>query len=141
MIKFKLEPGAKLPKRGSPGAAGYDICCNTLVTLYPRERKLIKTGVTLADCTDDIYLRIAPRSKLAVRYGLDILAGVVDSDYRGEIRVLLHNTGDEIASFNKGDAIAQLIPERLASYHEVLVGETTETVRGGAGIEDKDLRL
>jgi dUTP pyrophosphatase len=141
MIKFKLEPGTKLPKRGSPGAAGLDICANELTKIYPRERKLIQTGVKLADCPEGVYLRVAPRSKLANRYGINVLAGVVDADYRGEIGVILHNTGDEIIAFRKGDAIAQLIPTKI-EYCEVLnVTEVTKTERGEAGINDKDLRL
>ena len=141
MIKFRLEDGAKLPKRGSAQAAGLDICANELFTLYPGEQRLVKTDVFLADCPIDVYLRIAPRSKLAVRYGMDTLAGVVDSDYRGEVRVLLKNTGGEIASFRRGDAIAQLIPEKLALYSVSEVKHTSKTARGARGITDKDLRL
>jgi len=141
MIKFKLTEGVKLPKQGSSQAAGFDICADELVTLYPKERKLVKTGVTLSDCPIGVYIRIAPRSKLAMRYGLDVLAGVVDSDYRGEIRVLLHNTGDEIISFKRGDAIAQLIPESLATYAVQECKHTSKTERGESGISDKDLRL
>lgn len=141
MIQFKLEVGAKLPKQGSAQAAGYDICTMELVTLYPGERKLVSTGVFLADCPIGMYLRVAPRSKLAYRKGIDILAGVVDSDYRGEIGVILYNTSASIASFKQGDAIAQLIPEKIATYAVSEAKHFDKTGRGAAGINDEDIRL
>jgi dUTP pyrophosphatase len=141
MIKFTLKDGAKLPRRGSKCAAGMDVCINELVTLHKGERKLVKTDVYLSDCPLDIYLRVAPRSKLAVKLGIDIMAGVVDSDYRGEIRVLLHNCSNDIVSFRRGDAIAQLIPEVIRPYAVQESMSSTGTARGDSGINDFDLRL
>lgn len=141
MIKFILKDGAKLPRRGSVNAAGLDICTNKMFTLHAGERALIETGVYLADCPREIYLRLAPRSKLAFKLGIDVKAGVIDSDYRSEIRVLLKNDSDNIISFKQGDAIAQLIPESIHSYSAIEVKEATVTDRGSAGINDNDLRL
>lgn len=141
MICFKLCEGAKLPTRGSVMAAGLDIHCMDMVVLRPHERKLVYTGVTLADCPKDIYLRIAPRSKLANDFGLDVLAGVVDSDYRGKIGVILYNTTDFSTVLQKGTAIAQLIPEVIKMCMVYEVETTTKTDRGVEGIHSTDKRL
>ena len=141
MIEFILEEGAKLPKRGSLLSAGLDICTLEDVSVPSRDRLLVKTGVFLASCPIGTYLRVAPRSKLANKRGIDVLAGVVDSDYRGEVCVILYNTSHIDVCFNEGEAIAQLIPEviLLSEVCEVIESKTTE--RGNAGINDNDLRL
>ena len=141
MIGFKLKDGGVLPVKGSKYAAGYDIATNEDVELAIFERKLIKTGVYLTACPSDTYLRVAPRSKIAVKLSVDIGAGVVDSDYRGEIRVLLVNHGTEPVSFNKGDKIAQLIPERISEHLVVELDESEESERGESGVNDKEMRL
>lgn len=141
MIKFKLSEGAKLPKRSTPLAAGLDICTTETFYLLAGERKLVSTGVTLSSCPIGSYLRIAPRSKLANRFGIDVLAGVVDSDYRGEIKVILHNTGESPITLNSGDAIAQLIVESITLCEVQETDSVTETLRGKSGINDNDLRL
>jgi dUTP pyrophosphatase len=78
-------------------------------------------------------MRVAPRSGLAVKYGIDVLAGVIDSTYRGEWKVVLHNTSNTTFSFAKGDRIAQAIPERISNDNFEFVDELTETVRGSGG--------
>lgn len=138
MINFKLDIGAVLPFYGSEGAAGLDICNNGGdITIQPLERALISTGVHLQGITDDnIYLRVAPRSKLANKLGLNVLAGVVDEDYRGEIMVIIHNTGNTEVTLHQGQAIAQLIPE-LTIRQEVIEGTLWDaTARGTAGINN-----
>lgn len=140
-IKFILKDGGKLPVRGSKYAAGLDIHCLDEVYLQQGERKLIHTGVYLADCYESTYLRVAPRSKLAHKYGIDVMAGVVDSDYRGEICVILRNTSKQEVHLPTGSAIAQLIQEALYLSQAVETTEAEETERGTAGIQDKDLRL
>ena len=141
MIKFKLENGAKLPKKGSPGAAGYDIHSLKDVWIEAGSRVLVKTGVFLADCPSDVYLRVAPRSKLANKYGIDVLAGVIDSDYRGEICVILFSTNKQGLKLGSGGAIAQLIPTQLANVSIAEVNTLTDTTRGTNGINCDDLRL
>jgi dUTP pyrophosphatase len=141
MISFVLEDGAKLPQRGSAHAAGLDIHCMQDIVLTPHSRQLVYTGVTLAYCPPDVYLRVAPRSKLANKRGIDVLAGVVDNDYRGSIGVILYNTSDYDIELFAGSAIAQLIPECIISYPVQEVEVVSQTVRGGAGVNDKDLRL
>lgn len=139
MIKFKLQEGAKLPQRGSEFAAGLDIHCLEDVWLSGGKRQLIHTGVLLAGLPPTTYLRVAPRSKLANKFGIGVLAGVIDADYRGELCVILK--ADEDAHFPAGSAIAQLIPTFYFNAPAVEVTELDDTERGNAGINDKDLRL
>lgn len=128
----KLHPAAKLPARGSSLAAGADLCCVEDFILPPGGRKSAPTGLAV-EIPPGWYGRVAPRSGLAARHGVDTLAGVVDSDYRGELLVLLINLGDEPVSFNAGDRIAQLIIERAADCDYAWADELNETGRGGGG--------
>ena len=89
----RLHPAARLPTRGSAGAAGLDLYAVERVTIAPGARAAVRTGLAAAvPC--GFYGRVAPRSGLAVRHGVDVLAGVIDSDYRGEILCALVNHGD-----------------------------------------------
>ena len=80
-----------------------------------------------------LCLQKAPRSSLALNFGVDVLAGVVDSDYRGEIRVILLNTGTEPVVLSPGDRIAQLIVEKIADLCVTEVSSLPTTVRGEGG--------
>ena len=80
------------------------------------------------------YGRIAPRSGLAYKYGVDILAGVCDSDYRGEIKVIMVNHGRECFRYSKGDRIAQLIIEKITTPPVEVVEELDSTERGEGGL-------
>ena len=88
----KLDPRAMLPTRGSSAAAGLDLYSIESVTLEPGQRVIARTGLAVA-VPEGHYGRVAPRSGLATKQGLDVLAGVIDADYRGEIGCLLLNTG------------------------------------------------
>lgn len=143
MIEFRLEDGGQLPKRGSESAAGFDIQALEDGIVYGASRTLFRTGVFLNRLPPNTYLRIAPRSKLANKFGLDVLAGVVDADYRGEIMVILYNTGIKRYNVEAGDAIAQLIPEQIAPC--LAVDVTNEpafipTERGESGINSEEQR-
>ena len=83
-----------LPTRGSAESAGLDLYSIEDLSIAPRQRYLARTGLAVA-IPEGYYGRIAPRSGLALRTGLDVLSGVIDADYRGEIGCLLYNTGDE----------------------------------------------
>src|SRR5467141_1702114 len=108
----KLDPKAVLPTRGSLSAAGLDLCSIEAITLQPRERRLIRTGLAVA-IPAGYYGRLAPRSGLAMQKGIDVLAGVIDADYRGEIGCLLYNAGDEIIDLPAQTKICQLIIEKI----------------------------
>lgn len=128
-----LDINAQLPTRGTQDAAGYDLysSCNALI--YPQERFLIKTGIAI-EIPSGYYGRIAPRSGLAFNHGIDIMAGVIDSDYRGEIGAILYNT-DRNRPFHVkiGDRIAQIIFEKYYIFDIVKADDISKTSRESAG--------
>lgn len=131
-VNVVLSEGASAPTRGSDEAAGYDLYSNENGVIEPKDRLLVKTGVVMV-LKKGTYGRIAPRSGLAFNYGIDVLAGVIDSDYRGEIGVILYNTGKNTFEFNKGDRIAQLIITPILTPELKVVDQLDETNRGEGG--------
>lgn len=132
-LRFKkLDGDAKLPTRGSASAAGLDLYSIEAVCLPPNQRSLVRTGLAVA-IPEGFYGRLAPRSGLATKKGLDVLAGVIDADYRGEIQCLLHNTSDGIVELPAQTKICQLIIEKIITPTPVLVEDLTNTPRGGGG--------
>jgi dUTP pyrophosphatase len=119
-----------------------DIFSSVDETILPLSRKLISTGISLTwtgyDSTN-YYMRIASRSGLALNSSIDVAAGVVDIDYRGEIFVLLVNN-DTANTFqvNKGDKIAQLILEKIVRPNIIEVEQLDETDRGDGGFGSTD---
>jgi dUTP pyrophosphatase len=132
MEVLRLCTHAKIPTRGSAGAAGYDLSSTENVCLYPGSRALISTGIAVK-LPQGVYGRVAPRSGLAVKHGIHVGAGVVDSDYRGEIKVLLFNHSDTQFQVNIGDRIAQLICEKYEAPEVTIVTSLDETSRGEGG--------
>jgi dUTP pyrophosphatase len=138
VLRFKqLDARAVLPRRGSALAAGLDLCAIEAVELQPKQRAMARTGLAVA-IPPGFYGRVAPRSGLAVKNGLDVLAGVIDSDYRGEICCVLYNTGDETISLPAGSKICQLVVERIITPDAVWVNDLDETARGAAGFGSTD---
>ena len=138
-----LSPEAKLPTRGSDDAAGYDLYSCKKTILEPGTRKLVNTGISIATPSTRMYARIAPRSGISAQ-GLDIGAGVVDSDYRGPIKALLINNSNMPFQVNVGDRMAQLILERIENPKFIQVNELPETEQackgfGSTGINSADL--
>jgi dUTP pyrophosphatase len=134
----KLTETALIPTRGSEGAVGYDMYSDEDVTIQPGKRYLVSTGIAFQfpkSIYSDMsyYARIAPRSGLAVKQGIDVFAGVVDPDYTGEVKVCLYNSGDSDFVVSKGDRIAQAIftPILLPELEEV--AELKQTARGADG--------
>jgi len=133
LLRFKqLDPRAVLPRRGSALAAGLDIYSIEDLIIEPKQRVMAKTGLAVA-IPAGFYGRVAPRSGLAVKNGLDVLAGVIDSDYRGEICCLLYNTGDEVISLPAGSKICQLIVEQIITPEAAWAADLDETARGAGG--------
>jgi len=122
---------AQLPKQGSPGAAGYDLYACRDVVIKKKSRSLVAIGIILA-IPGGCYGRVAPRSSLAVK-GIDVGAGVIDSDYRGELMVLLINTTDQDFSVVKGDRVAQIIFEKIATFRMTPLTNLTVSERGTGG--------
>lgn len=130
-----LSPLSSVPVRASPGDAGYDVTSVQAVTIPPGARAVVRTGFAI-QVPPDCYARVAPRSGLAVKAGIDVLAGVVDSSYRGEVCVVLVNHGTEPFVIDYGDRIAQLIFERIYVPPMLLVvdkEELTNSARGEGG--------
>ena len=128
----KLRNTAAIPRRGTENAAGYDIASAEETVVPAKGKTVVKTGISIA-VPDGCYGRLAPRSGLAVKKHIDVGAGVIDADYRGEIGVVLFNHSDEDFQVKQGDRIAQLILEKIDTP---LVKETADlpsTVRGTQG--------
>lgn len=133
VLKFlKLHPAAKLPARGSADAAGLDLFSIEELRLEAGARAAVRTGLSVA-IPRGFYGRIAPRSGLAVRHGLDVLAGVIDSDYRGEIVCALVNHGQETLTLEAGQRVAQLIIEAIITPRPTWADSLDETARGEGG--------
>ena len=132
----KLTDTAILPSRGSDSAAGYDLSADISsdVIIKPHETKLIGTGISVA-IPDGYFGGIYARSGLSLREGLRPAncTGVIDSDYRGEIKVSLHNDSNEARTISPQERIAQLV---IMPYLEVAfdeVSELNDTIRGTGG--------
>ena len=128
----KLHEDAIVPTKGTPVAAGYDLYCITDFEIEARERALIPTGIAV-QIPHGCYGRVAPRSSLALKFGIDVGAGVIDEDYRGELKVILFNHSNQKFSAKKGERIAQLIIEQICHCPIQLVEELDESGRGIAG--------
>ena len=107
-IQLVLSPNSSLPCKRTEHAAGHDIAACENAIIAPGERKLINTGVTLK-MSPGFYGKIEELSGIAIKYGVITVGGVIDSDYCGEIKVVLINNGNEQFYVKKGDCIAQLI--------------------------------
>ena len=133
VLRFRqLDSRAILPKRGSALAAGLDVCSIGELSIQPKQRVTARTGLAVA-IPPGFYGRVAPRSGLAAKNGLDVLAGVIDSDYRGEICCLLYNTGDETINLPAGSKICQLIIEQIITPEAAWATDLDETARGAGG--------
>jgi len=140
----KLNDLAVIPTRGSSHSAGYDLYSTENYTLKPLERKLFKTGLSIA-IPSGMYGRVAPRSGLAFKNGIDVMAGVIDEDYRGELGVVLINLGQESVSLpflkdGQKAPIAQIIFEFYNNIDLKVVDELSETKRGEGGFGSSDLQ-
>ncbi|XP_048740801.2 deoxyuridine 5'-triphosphate nucleotidohydrolase-like [Ostrea edulis] len=133
ILKFaKLSKSAFSPTRGSKLAAGYDLY-SAYDYVIPAKGKLIaKTDIQIA-LPDGCYGRVAPRSGLAVKNFIDVGAGVIDQDYRGNVGVVMFNFGTQDFEVKKGDRIAQLICERIYIPDLQECEELDNTVRGDGG--------
>ena len=139
MIKVlvkKLNPKAELPKYKTEGSSGMDLMAliENPITIKPQNSALIPTGLSIA-IPEDTEVQIRPRSGLAAKSSISVLntPGTIDSDYRGEIKIILFNHGKEEFTVNNNDRIAQMIlmPVLKADFEEV--EELPKTIRGSGG--------
>uniref|UniRef100_A0A8C5WEA9 Deoxyuridine 5'-triphosphate nucleotidohydrolase n=1 Tax=Leptobrachium leishanense TaxID=445787 RepID=A0A8C5WEA9_9ANUR len=135
----KLSEHAFTPTRGSARAAGYDLYSAYDYVIPPMDKAVVKTDIQICIPTG-CYGRVAPRSGLAAKYFIDVGAGVIDEDYRGNVGVVMFNFGKEPFVVTKGDRVAQLICERIVypDLHEVKVLDGTERGDGGFGSTGKN---
>ena len=123
---------AIMPTQSSPGAAGWDLYADETLTLMPHQRAMVATGFAITLPTDTVGL-IWPRSGLALKQGIDVLAGVVDSDYRGPVGVVLQNHGQQPVAISPGDRIAQLVIQPIVPARLMAVSQLGDTHRGDRG--------
>lgn len=138
-INFKrLHGSANTPQRGSRGAAGFDLYfCPSVeeeytISIPSGGIALIPTGISI-EIPPDHYGRIAPRSGLALKLGIDVMAGVIDSDYRGEIKVMLINHSKDVVQFHRFDRVAQILFERISTPLFIERNTLEDTGRGSLG--------
>ena len=123
-----------LPAYATHGAAGMDVVAAEDLILAPGARHAVATGFAMA-IPDGYEVQVRPRSGLALKHGITCLntPGTIDSDYRGEVKVILANLGDEPFEVRRGERIAQLVPAPVLRAHFTEVHELEETARGSGG--------
>jgi len=131
-LNVVVGPGGALPEYASAAAAGADLRASEAVELAPGARAAVATALRLEIPPGHVGL-VWPRSGLAVRHGVDTLAGVIDSDYRGELKVVLVNHGDAPFRVAPGDRVAQLLVQRVERVVFTAAAEVADTARGGSG--------
>lgn len=135
LTRLASNPDLPLPARQSAHAAGYDVAsAEPDFVLVPGERRAVGTGLTFA-LPEGYEMQVRPRSGLALRYGVTLpnAPGTVDADYRGELKVILQNGGDEPVTVRRGDRIAQLIFARHESPALIESDSLDTTGRGASG--------
>jgi len=132
----KLDPAVKLPAYKTNGASGMDLMAfiKEPVSVKPKTSNLIPTGLSVA-FSEDYEIQIRPRSGLAAKNNISVLntPGTVDSDYRGEIKVIIYNHGSENFVINNGDRIAQMILTPVIKMELEETNNLPETIRGEGG--------
>ncbi|HEX9931799.1 MAG TPA: dUTP diphosphatase [Allosphingosinicella sp.] len=126
--------GLPLPSYATPGAAGLDIVAAETLTLAPGARHAVATGFAVA-IPEAFEVQVRPRSGLALKHGITCLntPGTIDSDYRGEVKVILANLGSEPFEIVRGERIAQLVPAPVQKGRFEEVEDLDETARGAGG--------
>lgn len=141
-IKCVAQDGAVIPEYKTAGAAGADICAllSESITLKPMERALVPTGLSF-EIPEGYEIQVRPRSGLAIKNGITCLntPGTIDSDYRGEVKVILINLSSENFEIKNGERIAQIVvsPVTLGNFVKTDSLEATERGAGGFGSTGK----
>ncbi len=133
-IDLELVDGGVAPEYQTSGAAGMDLRCIESFELKPMERKAVRTGLKIA-LPMGYEAQVRPRSGLALKHGISMVnsPGTIDSDYRGEIHVILINLGQDIVRFENGDRVAQLVVAPITQAEWNLVTTLDQTDRGIGG--------
>ena len=132
----KVDPKVQIPKYKTDGSSGVDLMAFLKETkiVMPGESILIPTGLSLA-VPKDLEVQIRPRSGLAAKYNISVLnaPGTVDSDYRGEIKIIIYNHGNKKFEIKNGDRVAQMILTPVLKFDFEEVKELSTTIRGSGG--------
>lgn len=138
-VKFRLENNVELPKKSTEGSVGYDIKAlisnKDLGVIFPNESKLISTGVYVSDMPENMEIQVRSRSGMSLKKGLIVLnsPGTIDPDYRGEIKVILHNVSHTIQVVSNKDKIAQLVFKRFENVNMQISEDINKTLRNEDG--------
>ena len=132
----KLDPEVKLPEYKTSGASGVDLVAfiNETINLRPKASVLVPTGLSIA-LPENYEIQIRPRSGLAAKNNISVLntPGTIDSDYRGEIKVIIYNHGNKNFMINSGDRIAQMILAPVIKIEFEEVNDLPSSIRGESG--------
>ena len=132
----KLDPLVKLPEYKTNGASGMDLIAfiKEPIIVKPKNSSIISTGISVA-FSDDYEIQIRPRSGLAAKNNVSVLntPGTIDSDYRGEIKVIIYNHGDTDFIINNGDRIAQMVLSPIIKIELEETSDLPKTIRGKGG--------
>lgn len=133
-LKVKLKDGAPLPRHAKPGDAGLDLISTETVQIAPFETVMVGTGVA-AEIPEGFYGDVRPRSSIATKRGITLAnaPGTIDSSYRGEIMLPLHNITSKMQRVERGERVAQMILQQYVTCTCVEVDELGETERGAGG--------
>ncbi|WP_114228951.1 MULTISPECIES: dUTP diphosphatase [Sphingomonas] len=126
--------GLPLPAYATPGAAGMDVVAAEDLDLQPGQRHAVATGFKVA-IPDGYEIQVRPRSGLALKHGVSVpnTPGTIDNDYRGELKIIMINLGDQPFPVRRGERIAQLVPAAVTQAGWDEVAELNETTRGDGG--------
>jgi dUTP pyrophosphatase len=133
--RLPTNPDLPLPERATPHAAGYDVrSAEESVTLQPGEIRLVATGLIM-ELPEGVECQVRPRSGLALKHGVTLpnSPGTIDPDYRGELRVIMQNLGQEVVKLSRGERIAQLVFARFEAPKIVQADSLSTTERGEGG--------
>lgn len=136
IVKIVRENGVELPKYETAGAAGMDIRANIVepIVLGSLERTLVPTGIKIA-IPDGYEVQVRPRSGLALKHGITLLntPGTIDSDYRGELKIIIANMSKDLYTINPQERIGQLVLNKVEQIEWEVVETLDETERGAGG--------
>ena len=137
----QLHPNAKLPNRGSVGSAGLDLYTPESFTIEPGSMKMIPIGIAMS-MPEGVYGRLSPCSGNTVKRKIDVRAGVVDNDYRGDVTVVLQNIGTQPQLFQVGEKIAQMVLEKYNDAQPLDWSmQLSDTERGESGFGSTDAKI
>lgn len=135
-VKIHAMPGSRIPEYQSQGASGADVCAllNDPITLKPGDTALISTGLSI-ELPEGYEAQIRPRSGLAISHGITLLntPGTIDSDYRGEIKIIVTNLGKNDFTITSGMRIAQMIFSKIYRGQFIVSDELSQTSRNSGG--------